>query len=314
MPEEGASVTIVGAIAFDDIATPTARVQRVLGGSAVYAALAASLLGPVRVVSVIGDDAPDTWLERLAERGVDGSGVRVARGATFHWSCRYQDNMEDRETLFSRPGVFTRTPLAVSPAAARSSHVFLTASDAAQNQAAIAQIGSRRLTMLDTIEKEIRQKRAALLATVAACEIVSINAAEARLLIGAGATMGVAAVASRTLALLRSHGATTLLLKHGPGGVTIADGEGLRRVPAVPGVTVVDPTGAGDSFAGATLAALAGGAELEAAVRWGCATASFTVEAFGAERLWTLGAEEVEARAASIGPARPVPPEALVAP
>ncbi|PZC43582.1 MAG: Sugar or nucleoside kinase, ribokinase family [Chloroflexi bacterium] len=300
--DQAGAVTIVGAIGFDDIATPTACVRGVLGGSASYAALAASVLGPVHVVSVVGADAPPEWLARLAGRGIDVSGVQVAPGPSFHWSCRYHDNLEDRATVFSRPGVFRETPLQVPEAAAGASHVFLTASDASQNWAAIRQLGDRRVTMLDTIEGEIRLHREALLETIGESDIVSINASEARLLIGAGEGMPGDAVARATLALLMDRGARTLLLKHGPGGVTIADGEGLRRVGAVAEVGVVDPTGAGDSFAGANLSALAAGAGLDEAVRWGCATASFAVEAFGPEGLWALAARDVERRAAMIAP------------
>ena len=102
-------------------------------------------------------------------------------------------------------------------------------------------------------------------------------------------------------------GAQTLLLKHGPGGVTLADARGLRRVAAARAARVVDPTGAGDAFAGAALAALARGASLEDAVRWGCATASFVVEAFGMARLWEIGRGDVERRAATIPAAAPLP-------
>ncbi len=302
-----AAVAIVGAVTFDDIATPAASVRRELGGSAPYAALAASLLGPVQLVSVVGDDAPPAWLDRLAGRGIDVSGVRVVPGPTFHWSCRYRANLEDRDTVFSRPGTFATARLEAPHDAARVSHVFLSSSDAEQNRAAIAAYRGRRLTMLDTIEGEIVRARPALLDTVAEVDIVSINDSEARLLIGASGTMPRADLATRTLALLTRLGAQTLLLKHGPGGVTLADARGLRRVAAARAARVVDPTGAGDAFAGAALAALARGASLEDAVRWGCATASFVVEAFGMARLWEIGRGDVERRAATIPAAAPLP-------
>ena len=302
-----APVAIVGAVTFDDIATPAGAVQGELGGSAPYAALAASLLGPVQLVSVVGDDAPPAWLERLAGRGIDVSGVRVVPGPTFHWSCRYHPNLEDRDTVSVRPGVFDDTPIVAPRDAGRVAHVFLSSSVAAQNQAAMAAYRGRRLTMLDTIEREVVGARAALLETIAGVDVVSINDSEARLLTGTSATMSRADLATRTLALLTRLGAQTLLLKHGPGGVTLADARGLRRVAAARAARVVDPTGAGDAFAGAALAALARGAALEDAVRWGCATASFVVEAFGMARLWEIGRGDVEQRAATIPAAAPLP-------
>lgn len=294
------SVAVVGAIAFDDIATPGAAVERVLGGSASYAAVAAALLGPVHVTSVVGEDLPEAWLDRLSDRGVDVRDVQRVLGPNFYWSCRYRANLEDRDTVFSRPGVFTTTPLRVAGAATSASHVFLTASDAAQNRAALGRMPQRRVTMLDTIEREIVEQRGALLANVAEADVVSINEAEARMLAGVEPEADRAEVAARTGALLRGHGAETLLLKHGPDGVSIVDRSGMRRVPAVPDARVVDPTGAGDSFAGAALSALDSGETLDDAVRWGCAVASFAVEGFGLEGLWTLDRSSVEKRAVAL--------------
>ena len=295
------SVAVVGAIGFDDLSTPAGSVERVLGGSAAYAAVAAALLGPVRVVSVVGEDLPVAWLERMAARGVELAGVQVAPGRSFHWSCRYRENLEDRETVFTRPGVFGVAPLVVPPDAARASHVFLTAGDPAQNRTALGQFQARRLTMLDTIQREIVQQREPFLASVAEADVVTINESEGRLLTGLGDAADAGAVARETQALLASHGAATLLLKHGPAGVTIADGAGRRRIPAVAGLRVLDPTGAGDTFAGAALSALEGGASLEEAVRWGCATASFAVEGFGVEGLWAADRAAVEQRMSGLG-------------
>ncbi len=301
------TVAVVGAITRDDIETPAAAAREELGGSAVYAALAAALLGPVQIVSVVGDDAPLWWLERMAGRGIDVSGVRVVPGATFHWGCRYRANLEDRDTLFVRPGVFDDTPIVAPRETAAVAHLFLSSSVAAQNRAAMAAYRDRRLTMLDTIEREIVQARAALLETIAEVDVVSINEAEARMLLGVEGPLARAEVATRTLAMLREWGAETLLLKHGPEGITLADAGGLRTVAAARAARVTDPTGAGDVFGGAALAALAAGASLEEAARWGSATASFVVEAFGAARLWEIDRADVERRVAALPAATPLP-------
>ena len=295
------SVAVVGAITFDDITKPRGSVQRVLGGSAAYMAVAVALLTRAHVVSVVGSDLPESWLGRLRGRGVDLAGVRVAEGPTFHWGCRYAANLEDRETLFTRPGTFGRVAVTVPTEAA--SHVFLTSGDPRQNRAALPQFRGRRVTMLDTIERELEQQRDEFLAAMGGCDIVAINTAEARLLVGDAADAAAAEgeVAARTSALVRSHGADTLLLKRGPAGAEILQARERRAIPAVAGCAVVDPTGAGDSFAGGVLSALARGASLVDAVRWGNAVASYTIEGFGLEGLWEATAAGVAARARGLG-------------
>ena len=153
--------------------------------------------------------------------------------------------------------------------------------------------------MLDTIERELERQRDEFLAAMGACDIVAINAAEARLLLGdaADAVAAGGEVAARTAALVRSHGADTLLLKRGPAGAEILHAGERRAIPAVAGCAVVDPTGAGDSFAGGVLAALERGAALVDAVRWGNAVASYTIEGFGLDGLWEATPAGVAARA-----------------
>ena len=297
------SVAVVGAITFDDITTPRGSVRRVLGGSAAYVAVAAALLTQAHVVSVVGSDLPESWLGRLRGRGVDLAGVRVAAGPTFHWGCRYAANLEDRETLFTRPGTFGRVAVRVPGEAAGASHVFLTSGDPRQNRAALPQFRGRRVTMLDTIERELEGQRDEFLAAMGACDIVAINAAEARLLLGdaADAVAAGGEVAARAAALVRSQGADTLLLKRGPAGAEILHAGERRAIPAVAGCAVVDPTGAGDSFAGGVLSALERGAALVDAVRWGNAVASYTIGGFGLDGLWEATAAGVAARARGIG-------------
>lgn len=294
------SIAVVGALGFDDIETPQGGVQQVLGGSATYVAAAAALLAPVSIVSVVGDDFPERWWEAMQDRGIDLESVQRVAGATFQWGCRYHANLEDRDTLFTRPGTFASTDVRVGSSAAEATYVFLTAGDPRQNLTALSGFGARRITMLDTIEREIVEERTALLESVGHANIVSINAAEAALLVPEAGTPGVD-TADRAHEFLQRHGATTLLLKRGPAGVEIRDGDRRGRVEAVRDVRVVDPTGAGDAFAGGVLSALDRGAPLEDAVRWGCAVASITVEAFGPQRLLETTREEVSERGRSIG-------------
>ena len=293
------SIAVVGALTFDTIETPAGRATRVLGGSAAYAALAASLLAPAHIVSVVGDDFPSQTWAALQSRGIGLESVITAPGPTFSWHCRYHANMEDRDTLFTDTGTFGRVPVEVRPQAAAASHVFLTSGHPWQNQTALPGFHQRRLTMLDTIEREVLEERAALLDIMRAADLVSINESEAALLTGSAAgDMDAGALATR---LLSEYGVPALLLKAGPRGALVAQAGRRVQIPAVPGIRALDPTGAGDSFAGGVLSALACGAPLDDAVRWGCAVASFTVEAFGPEALFGLRRADVRARAGRIG-------------
>ena len=293
------SIAVVGALTFDTIETPAGQASRVLGGSAAYAALATSLLAPAHIVSVVGDDFPPQTWAALRSRGIGLESVITAPGPTFFWHCRYHANMEDRDTLFTDTGAFGRVPVEVRPQAAAAAHVFLTSGHPWQNQTALPGFGRRHLTMMDTIEREVVEERAALLEIMRAADLVSINEAEAALLTGAGA--GTADAGALATQLLTEYGVPTLLLKAGPRGAMVAQAGHRVQIPAVPGVRALDPTGAGDSFAGGVLSALACGAPLDDAVRWGCAVASFTVEAFGPEALFALRREDVSARAGRIG-------------
>ena len=290
------TVAIVGAVTFDDIETPHGVAQSVLGGSAAYAAVAAALLTPAYILSTVGDDFPAAWLASLQAHGVHTDGIQTVPGPTFRWHCRYHADLEHRDTLHTDPGVFATTPVTIPPPVAQATHLFLTSGEPAQNRAAIAAFPARRLTMLDTIEREIRDERDALLDVLAQADIVSINAEEA------GQLTGDAEQTTESIyRFIADRGPHTLLLKQGPAGAELIDGRVHMTIPAIPDVQVVDPTGAGDTFAGAALSALACGAPLPDAVRWGCAAASFTVEAFGLDGLLQATREDIATRARKIG-------------
>ena len=298
------SLAVVGAVALDDIATPAGGVRGVLGGSASYAAAAAALLTEAHIVSVVGDDLPASTFDPLRARGVHLEGLCRVPGATFRWGCRYQANLEDRETLFTEPGTFATATIAVPAAAARATHLVLTAGEPRQNRAALAAFAHRRLTLFDTIERELREQRRQLLEILAHVDIVSINAAEVALLLGANAAAtptDPAALAQAGHGFLAARGPGTLLLKRGAQGADVIDAAGRTTIGAFPAPAVVDPTGAGDAFLGGVASALLRGAPLPDAVRWGCAVASFTVEAFGLAGLLGASREGVAERAAQLG-------------
>jgi sugar/nucleoside kinase (ribokinase family) len=290
------TIAVVGALALDEIETPRGAIRGALGGSCAYVALAASLLAPIEIITVIGDDTPSDFLDPFKDRAIGLSSVRQLPGETFRWGCRYHDEFEGRDTLYTKTGVFRAHPIELAAAARQASHLFLTAGQTDQNRRALAQCGQRTLTMLDTIEREVMDERETLLAMLPEVDIVSVNEYESGILSGAAD-----ASASAQHAFVAQHGAPTLLLKQGPRGVHLLTEANQIQIPAVADIHVVDPTGAGDSFAGGVLGALASGASLEDAARWGCAVASFTVGAFGVTDLARVTVDDVRARATSIG-------------
>ena len=299
------SVAVVGAIALDEILAPTGSVQDKLGGSSVYASLAARLLGPVAIASVIGDDLAPERLDPLRERGIDLSGVRLTSGPTFRWGCRYGSDLVERKTLYTEPGSYQAAALEIPAGVGEATHVFLTAGDPDLNRAALPFFPARRVTMLDTIEREAGRRRADLLAMLAEVQILSVNDVEAALLLGEDGAPTDERLADAAYDMAASHGAEALILKRGPLGVDLRTAALAERVPAAAPARVVDPTGAGDSFGGATLAALASGADLLQAARVGVTVASFTVEAFGPDRLLDVTAAELERRQGEAPAARP---------
>ena len=289
-------LAVVGALALDEIETPKGSARDLLGGSCSYVAVAAALLAPVEVISIVGDDLPATALDPLRERGVGLRSVRREAGATFRWGCRYHDDWETRDTLYTRTGVFSQYPIDVQGAARGATHLLLTAGQTDQNRRALDACRERTLTMLDSIEREVGDERETLLGMLPQVDILTLNAYETGILSGEPS-----ADAVEQHRVLAAHGASALLCKQGAAGVGIHAPDGSEHVPAVPRIKVVDPTGAGDSFGGAALSALARGATLSDAARWGCAVASFTVQDFGLTGLLLASLESVRERASQIG-------------
>jgi sugar/nucleoside kinase (ribokinase family) len=293
----GNEILVVGSVAFDDVETPFGQVQHVLGGSTVYFAAAASLFAPVRTVSVVGEDMPLGSFDFLRERGVDLEGLQVAPGKTFHWSGRYDYDLNATETLATDLNVYADFHPRL-PAAYRSSDfVFLANIHPDLQRDVLRQVESPQLTMLDTMNLWIEHERESLLETMRLVQMVSLNESEARLLAG---TPSVLAAARYILGL----GPRVVLIKKGEYGSVMITPEDYFVAPAYPLEEVYDPTGAGDSFAGGFLGYLAATAALNdqtlrRAVLHGSAVASFTVERFGVDRLRELTRTEVEQRARS---------------
>jgi sugar/nucleoside kinase (ribokinase family) len=289
-----ASVCVIGSVALDSIHTPSGKAVDVLGGSCSYFAVAASLFAPVNMVAVVGRDFPAREREFLAERGINLAGLEEVDGRTFRWAGRYHEDMNVRDTLDLQLNVFADFAPRLPESYRDSRFVFLANIQPRLQNAVLSQLRAPDLVGADTIDHWIHEQRADLEALLPRVDILSINDAEATLLSGEA---NIVAAARRILAL----GPKTLLVKRGEYGALQFAADEVFAVPAFPLERVVDPTGAGDCFAGGLFGSLAAAEavdrrSLRRGIVYGSVLASFAVEDFGLKRLRTLGRDEVDAR------------------
>ena len=287
-------IVVVGSMAFDDVETPFGKVTRVIGGSATYFSVAASFFAPVAVVAVVGEDFPKAELDFLESRGIDISGVRVASGRTFRWAGRYHEDMNVRDTLDLQLNVFADFAPELPESYRDADICFLGAINPELQQRVLDQLRAPKLVAADTITHWIEQTRAGIAELFRRVDLLTVNDEEARLLSGERNIVG---AARKILAM----GPKSLLIKRGEYGVLHFSGDAIFAVPAYPLEQVFDPTGAGDTFAGGFIGALAKSGDLSpASVRraivYGSVMGSFVVEDFSLRRLRTLGAEDIERR------------------
>jgi sugar/nucleoside kinase (ribokinase family) len=292
------SIAVVGSIGLDTIQTPAGRVHEVLGGSAAYFSLAARHFMPVSVVAVVGDDFPREARALLDQPGVDLAGLEVQDGKTFRWEGVYSDDMNTRATIRTELNVFERFKPDL-PARIRSlKNVFLANIDPVLQREVLEQLDQPRLVLADTMNYWIRNKRDELLETLKRVRILIINEEEAREVTGEALT-------HKAARAILSLGPETVVIKQGEHGAFLQGPELFFTCPAFPIDNVIDPTGAGDSFAGGFVGALARMARvndhnLRRAVVYGCVLASFTVEGFGVSGLAHADRDSILARAEAI--------------
>jgi sugar/nucleoside kinase (ribokinase family) len=289
------AVLVVGSVAFDHIKTPHADSGRILGGSATYAALAAGYFAPTRLVGVVGTDFGEAELARLRRHDIDLEGLQVdMSGETFFWAGVYGENFTTRTTLETRLNVFARFE-PVLPATYRASRFALLGNIQPALQARVLdQLEPGAFTVADTMNLWINNARDELLALLPRVDLFILNDEEAAQITG---EPNVFSAGPRLLDL----GPRIVLIKKGPHGAVLFHPDGLFALPAYPVTRVVDPTGAGDSFAGALLGCLAAAgrtdlAALRRATAYATVTASLTVEALGVDRLESAGRAAIDAR------------------
>lgn len=287
-------VLIVGSVALDTIGTPFGQVTEAAGGSAYYAAIAASFYAPVRIVAVVGSDFPKQHLDVLTARGVSLDGLQVKDGRTFRWQGRYEYDMSQAHTIATELNVFQDFRPEIPKVWRSSGYVFLANIDPDLQSSVLDQVNRPQVVAADTMNFWIEGKRDAVLKVLGRADISLLNDAEIRQLSGVS---GLVSAARKVLDL----GPKIAVIKKGEHGAVMFSREAHFAAPSYPLEEVRDPTGAGDSFAGALVGYLASQGEAsEAAVRraivHGSAVASFTVEDFGAARLLTLTRDEIEQR------------------
>ncbi|HTU27467.1 MAG TPA: PfkB family carbohydrate kinase [Pirellulales bacterium] len=286
---------VVGSVALDSVETPTQRRDNVLGGSATYFSYAASYFTSVRVVGVVGEDFPSEHTALLAGRGIDTEGLHVMPGGkTFRWTGKYLPNMNDRETLEVHLNVFEHFDPVLPDSYRRCRYLFLANGSPKVQMKVLNQVTKPALVVADTMDLWINIQRDDLMALLKRLDGIVLNDSEARLLTDDENLV-------RAGRAVQRMGPKFVVIKKGEHGAMFFSEEQTFVLPAYPTSQVVDPTGAGDSFAGGMMGHLASRDRVDAqtlkeALAYGVVVASFNVEDFSLERMKQIGKPEIDKR------------------
>jgi sugar/nucleoside kinase (ribokinase family) len=288
------SILVVGSVALDDVETPFGTRKDALGGAAVYFALAASYFTPVQLVGVVGTDFPRDHVELLSARGIDLEGLVTVEGETFRWGGRYGYDLNARDTLFTDLNVFANFDPTIPERFRETPHVFLANIAPSLQLKVLDQVSAPRIVGLDTMNYWIERTPEDLGKVLSRIQILLINDSETREL-AREPNLRKAALA------ILEMGPRLIVVKKGEHGAVTFARDVLFAVPGLPLDTVVDPTGAGDAFAGGFLGYLAATEDLSPeglrrATIYGSALGSFCCEAFSVDRLTNLTVGEIDQR------------------
>jgi sugar/nucleoside kinase (ribokinase family) len=288
------SIVVVGTIGYDTVETRHGGVSEALGGSASFFALAARFFAPVSIVAAVGSDFREEHWRLFRERNIDVRGMVQIEGPTFRWHGRYHEDMNIRDTVSLALNVFDGFKPDLLPDQRRADYVFLSNISPELQLHVLAQIASPKIVAADTMNHWIENDRPALLRLLPRVDILTLNDEEARMLTGESNLV-------RAGRAILKMGPDTVLVKRGEYGVLKFSGETMFSVPAWPLEEVIDPTGAGDTFAGALMGWIARTGRinesiLRTGVVYGSVLASFVVERFSVEGLAALTWEDIEAR------------------
>jgi sugar/nucleoside kinase (ribokinase family) len=291
------SILVVGSVAYDTVATVRETRERQLGGSASFFSLSASRFAPVRVVGVVGDDFRQEDLDLMTSHGVDTAGIERCEGATFHWSGRYHDDMIERDTLATELGVFADFSPELPAGWEDTPYLLLANIHPALQLQVLESMNAPKLVVLDTMNLWIDITRDLLGEVIAKVDVLMVNDSEARLLTG---EVGLNEAAQAIMDM----GPSRIVIKKGEHGALYFGPSGTLAVPAILLPEVIDPTGAGDTFAGGFMGWLADKGvdrnsddrEFRQAMIAGTAVASFCPQAFSVEALVGLERADLDVR------------------
>jgi cytidine kinase len=288
------SLLVVGSIAFDSIETPHGTVEDALGGSASFFAYTASFFTRPRLVGVVGEDFPAEHRRLFQSRNIDTAGLVTQPGQTFRWRGRYHQDMNARDTVEVHLNVFGKFDPVLPTAFRDSTHVFLANGSPVLQARVLDQVHSPRLVLADTMDLWITTQHTELLALLPRLDGLLINDSEAKLLTGEENMV-------RAGEAVRGMGPKFVILKKGEHGAMLFSEDGIFVVPAYPTGQVIDPTGAGDSFAGGIMGYLDSDdslppGRLRRAMAYGTVSASLAVEGFGLDRLKQTDRAEIDER------------------
>jgi len=289
------SLLVVGSVALDSVETPQSVRDDVLGGSAVYFSYAASYFSQVHLVGVVGEDWPGQHTELLKKRGIDTSGLQVVQGAkTFRWRGKYLPNMNDRETLEVHLNVFEHFDPVLPESFRRCEFLFLANGAPTTQLRVLEQVPGPRLVVADTMDLWIRTQRDDLMRLLKRVDGLVMNDSEAKLLTDDENLV-------RAGHAVRELGPKFVVIKKGEHGAMFFSEHETYVLPAYPTEQVVDPTGAGDSFAGGMMGYLAAAGNfdpktLKEAMAYGILVASFNVEDFSLERMKNISRVDLDRR------------------
>jgi sugar/nucleoside kinase (ribokinase family) len=291
------SVLAVGTVAFDSIETPFGSRERILGGSAIYIALAARYMAQdVRIHGVAGDDFPRKYIDQLEERGIDTEGLTIQEGErTFYWSGRYYYDLNQRDTLETQLNVLQSFDPVLPDRYADSDIVCLGNLDPSIQLRALEQVDDPQLVVADTMNYWIENTPEDLAEMLQRVDLLVINDSEARELADEPNLV-------KAAGKIRGMGPQTLVIKKGEHGALLFMDKTLFSVPAYPLEDIQDPTGAGDTFAGGLIGHMDRSQsftseEFKRSIIYGSALASYVVEAFGPEQILDLSIEQIATRA-----------------
>lgn len=290
------SILVLGSVALDSVKTPFGQSTLVPGGSAVYFSLAGRCFAPVQMLGAVGTDFPSSFLEKLSEKAIDLSGLQTLPGKTFQWVGEFTRDLKDAKTISTHLNVVEEFRPRLHESHKKAGGVFLANCNPHVQWEVLSQIERPRWIACDTMSFWIEREKAALIELLNHVHIFFINEEEAKMLAGESNLM-------KASKILSSWGPSLVVIKKGENGVLLRSKDAVLVLPSYPTEQVVDPTGAGDSFAGGFLGYLHSRngdlkdwEHLKRAAAYGSVIASCTIESFGTERLEEISMETVQER------------------